>query len=85
MHHVTEDDPVLQRLVRARHACEQATGRQETEAAHRSLRLAAEAARDAGVSWSRIGDALGIARGNAYKRYRRKPARRSGGQPLMSA
>ncbi|BBZ27534.1 hypothetical protein MMAD_18290 [Mycolicibacterium madagascariense] len=81
MHHVVDDNPVLQRLIRARQACEQATGGQEAEAAHRNLRLAAEAARDAEVSWSIIGEALGIARGNAYKRYRRKPARRRGASP----
>ena len=78
MHHVTGDDPDLQRLIRARHACEQATDEQESEAAQHNLRVAAEAARDAEVSWSRIGDALGISRGNAYKRYRRKPTRRGG-------
>ena len=42
------------------------------EAANR-LRDAVDAARDAGVAWGQIGDALGIARGNAYQRYRHPP------------
>ncbi|GLP75550.1 hypothetical protein TUM20983_26600 [Mycobacterium antarcticum] len=34
---------------------------------------AVEAARVAGVGWTKIGDTLGIASGNAYKRYRKRP------------
>jgi hypothetical protein len=37
------------------------------------VRAAVEAARDAGVAWGRIADALGVRRGNAYQRYRRRP------------
>ncbi|TPG35772.1 hypothetical protein [Mycolicibacterium hodleri] len=37
------------------------------------LQTAVDAARDLDVEWGRIGSALGIARGNAYQRYRRKP------------
>ena len=42
-----------------------------------TLQAAIDDARDAGVSWQAIGDALGIARGNAYQRYRRRPAPKS--------
>jgi hypothetical protein len=45
------------------------------------LRAAVDAARDAGVGWMRIGDTLGIARGNAYQRYRKRPVRRSDSAP----
>jgi hypothetical protein len=43
---------------------------------HDLLRAAVDAARDVGVGWMRIGDTLGIARGNAYQRYRKRPIRR---------
>lgn len=36
------------------------------------LRAAIDAARSVGVGWNTIGDVLGIARGNAYQRYRRR-------------
>jgi hypothetical protein len=36
------------------------------------LHRAVDAARDVGVGWTRIGDTLGIARGNAYQRYRKR-------------
>jgi hypothetical protein len=39
----------------------------------RRLTAAVEAARDAGVEWGRIADALETRRGNAYQRYRRRP------------
>ena len=45
---------------------------QIAEAQHR-LRRAVDDARDVGVLWGAIGDALGITRGNAYQRYRRPP------------
>jgi hypothetical protein len=38
------------------------------------LRDAIDAARAAGVAWGAIGARLGMARGNAYQRYRRRPA-----------
>ncbi|BBZ30124.1 hypothetical protein MMAD_44190 [Mycolicibacterium madagascariense] len=41
--------------------------------ANRELRDAVDAARDVGVEWGEIGTALGIARGNAYQRYRKRP------------
>jgi hypothetical protein len=43
----------------------------QTEA---QLRAAVCAARQAGIEWGKIGDVLGIARGNAYQRYRREAA-----------
>lgn len=44
-------------------------------AQHR-LQIAVDAARDAGVAWGgEIGDVLGLARGNAYQRYRHRAAR----------
>lgn len=39
--------------------------------AQHELRVAVHAARDLDVQWGSIGSALGIARGNAYQRYRR--------------
>jgi hypothetical protein len=42
--------------------------------ARHHLQLAVDAARDAGVAWSEIGDAVGIARGNAYQQFRRRPS-----------
>jgi hypothetical protein len=42
--------------------------------ADRRLREAIDAARAAGVGWGTIGQKLGIARGNAYQRYRKRPA-----------
>jgi hypothetical protein len=41
--------------------------------ADRQLTAAVEAARDAGVEWGKIADALDLRRGNAYQRYRRRP------------
>lgn len=41
--------------------------------AEREMRATVDAARDLGVAWGRIGLALGVARGNAYQRFRRKP------------
>jgi len=37
------------------------------------LRSAVDAARDVGIGWTKIGDTLGIASGNAYHRYRKRP------------
>ena len=42
--------------------------------ADRELRTAVDAARELDVEWGEIGTALGIARGNAYQRYRKRPA-----------
>jgi hypothetical protein len=40
--------------------------------AERALQAAVDAARDQQVPWGEIGSALGIARGNAYQRYRKR-------------
>ena len=45
----------------------------DTPVSKEQLRSAVDAARDVGVGWTRIGDTLGIASGNAYQRYRRRP------------
>lgn len=44
----------------------------ETTAAQRGLQVAVDSARDADVPWSRIGEVLGLNRGNAYQRYRHR-------------
>jgi hypothetical protein len=54
-----------------------AAARQRVEAENttdtrRDLHEAVDAARDVGVGWTRIGDTLGIASGNAYQRYRKR-------------
>lgn len=38
----------------------------------RELQSAVDAARELGAGWGQIGEALGIARGNAYQRFRKK-------------
>ena len=67
----------LRRLAEANDAVTAAKQRHATaaeiEAAKSALHAAAVAARDAGVGWGRIGDTLGIRRGNAYQRYRKRP------------
>lgn len=42
--------------------------------AEKDLQAAVDGARDLGVQWGQIGSTLGIARGNAYQRYRKKLA-----------
>jgi hypothetical protein len=74
MHLPTLENVHLERLSRALAARQHAKGRNEIDLAQREVRAAAEAARDAGLSWTQIGDALGLARGNAYQKYRRRPA-----------
>ncbi len=44
-----------------------------TPASRNDLHDAVDAARAVGVGWTRIGDTLGIASGNAYQRYRKSP------------
>ena len=46
----------------------------DTPISREQLRSAVDAARYAGVGWTKIGDTLGIASGNAYQRYRRRPS-----------
>ena len=45
---------------------------EDTADSRRDLQRAVDAARDVGVGWTRIGDTLGIASGNAYQRYRKR-------------
>ena len=43
--------------------------------AEQELRCVVQAAHDRGISWQTIGDALGLRRGAAYERYRRRSDR----------
>lgn len=45
------------------------------DGAQRKLQSAVDAARELGAGWGQIGAALGIARGNAYQRFRKKALR----------
>ena len=56
----TVDDPVLARI---------AVAQMRLRAAERALDGAVMAARDAGLSWQAIGDALGMTRQGANKRF----------------
>jgi hypothetical protein len=51
-------------------------GQARTPEAKDRIRRAVGIAREAGVGWARIGETLGIARGNAYQRYRPRPGTR---------
>lgn len=44
----------------------------EIEAAQQDLQSTVDAARDADVAWSAIGDVLGLNRGNAYQQFRHR-------------
>ena len=46
----------------------------DVESAQRDLQAAVNTARGLDVGWGEIGAALGIARGNAYQRFRSKPS-----------
>jgi hypothetical protein len=65
-------------IVRAAHhrlvAANATGGALDIQAAQHQLQIAVDAARDADVAWGEIGDALGLARGNAYQRYRHRAA-----------
>ena len=70
------DAPELRRLAEANDAVTAAKQRraaaEEIAATKSALHAAAVAARDAGIGWTRIGETLGIRRGNAYQRYRKR-------------
>ena len=66
LHEIRQAHTVLERARRQRR-------RDAVRAAQRQLRAAVAAASDAGVTWMQIGEALGMARGNAYQQYRRRP------------
>jgi len=53
-------------------AARQRVEAEDTADSRRALHEAVDAARDVGVGWTRIGDTLGIASGNAYQRYRKR-------------
>ncbi|TPG34170.1 hypothetical protein [Mycolicibacterium hodleri] len=65
----TDHDTAVQQLA----AAVQQVRESDTPAAQEQLRSAVDAARQVGVGWTRIGDTLGIASGNAYQRYRMRP------------
>lgn len=65
-----EHDTALHRLADAALEVE----RSDTPSTQEQLRSAVDAARDVGVGWTKIGDTLGIASGNAYQRYRKRAA-----------
>lgn len=52
------------------------------EHARRDVQVAVDAARELDVQWGPIGSALGIARGNAYQRYRKRPSLGGGYQDV---
>jgi hypothetical protein len=66
-------------LVAAKHARLAA----DTATASCRLQEAVDAARDAGTGWTQIGDALGIRRGNAYKRFHKRSASPPGNAPSL--
>lgn len=66
---MAEHDAVLQRLAMAHRRVQEA----DTPESRDELRKVVDAARRVGVGWTKIGDTLGIASGNAYQRYRKRP------------
>jgi hypothetical protein len=65
----------IQRIIEADAVCHQAKADRTSKhiaAAECALQAAIDAATDDGVTWQTIGDALGIRRGNAYQRFRRR-------------
>ncbi|MEU0499046.1 hypothetical protein [Mycobacterium sp. NPDC006124] len=72
-----EHDTALSRLADAVREVERA----DTAASQQHLRSAVDDARDVGVGWTKIGDTLGIASGNAYQRYRKRTAAGEDRQP----
>jgi hypothetical protein len=65
-----EQEAALRHLADAARRVQEA----DTPMSREQLRSAVDAARDARVGWTKIGDTLGIASGNAYQRYRRRPS-----------
>ncbi len=64
-----EHDAVMQQIA----AAAQRVKESDTPGTRAELFEAVEAARIVGIGWTKIGDTLGIASGNAYKRYRKHP------------
>lgn len=63
-----DHDAAMRRLTEAAREVDYA----DTPISQEELRFAVNAARDVGVGWTKIGDTLGIASGNAYQRYRKR-------------
>lgn len=63
-----EHDTAVRRLADAAREAQQSN----TPDSQEQLRSAVDAARDIGIGWTKIGDTLGIASGNAYHRYRKR-------------
>ena len=73
-------DTIMSDIIDARDLVIAAKRMRSTEALERAegtLQAAVDAARGQHVQWGEIGAALGIARGNAYQRYRQRPSRDS--------
>ncbi|MET0474598.1 MAG: hypothetical protein ABW001_08160 [Mycobacterium sp.] len=64
-----EHDDALQRLAQAHDRVKES----DTSVSRDELSRAVDAARAVGIGWTMIGNALGIASGNAYHRYRKRP------------
>jgi hypothetical protein len=62
-----EQDIAVERLAAVARCAAESGGPDATTLIHRAV----IAARAEGVGWTRIGDALGIAGGNAYQKYRK--------------
>ena len=63
-----EHDTAVRRLADAAREAQHSA----TPDSQEQLRSAVDAARDMGIGWTKIGDTLGIASGNAYHRYRKR-------------
>jgi hypothetical protein len=64
-----EKDAAVRRLTEAHRRVAES----DTSVTRDELGKAVDAARDAGIGWTMIGDTLGIASGLAYHRYRKRP------------
>lgn len=73
----TAHDDAVARIATAAERME----RSDSPGTRAALFEAVEAARVAGIGWTKIGDALGIASGNAYQRYRKRPNTAGGRHP----
>ncbi|MCW2515441.1 MAG: hypothetical protein JWR11_4483 [Mycobacterium sp.] len=65
----------IQRIIQAneeRRRAKTEGGAADIATAEHHLQSAIDVASDSGVSWQTIGDALGLRRGNAYQRFRRR-------------
>lgn len=62
-----EQDAAVEKLVAVAQCAAALHGPEAKDEIHRAV----NAARATGVGWTRIGDALGIAGGNAYQKYRK--------------